>query len=169
MLALGVTACITPLVPAGSVTYTWIEDDSTIATGSLTVSTPLTKPGQLTLPTDATAFSFTVGPLGGAGDFGLADLFGEHPQVNALYQPSGQLEVDDGPNSVQAFNSSQQVLFVEMDDNWAIPGGEDWQAGVDGSLFSGVGHWSITVSASVPEPSSAVLALIAVAGGLACR
>ncbi len=89
MLALGVTACITPLVPAGSVTYTWIEDDSTIATGSLTVSTPLTKPGQLTLPTDATAFSFTVGPLGGAGDFGLADLFGEHPQVERAVSTVG--------------------------------------------------------------------------------
>ena len=161
LLALGVTAVGIARVSAGSVTYTWIEDDGQSVTGHLTVRTPLSVPGEITLPTDVTSFAFSTTP----GDFDETEIVGDGPiSVDAQFFPTGSPSTT---NQIVA-NLLGDVLELEFDNLAATTSSELWEVATPPKNFNGVGHWAM-LTASVPEPSSAVLASIAAAGGLAYR
>jgi hypothetical protein len=140
----------------------WINDDvAADVTGHLTVKTPLAIPGQITLPQDLTSFVFTVDTL----TWVTADVTGAGPiPVNDRFEPT---ETDKSEPSAITATLQELPIIVQLDATWAIPAGEqaiiDNTGAVPQTFF---GHWSITQS-SVPEPSSAALASIAVVGGFA--
>jgi hypothetical protein len=73
------------------------------------------------------------------------------------------------PNAITAA-SFPTVITIDLDENYSTTQGEAWTAITgEGNLpTTGLGHWTISLS-TVPEPSSAALASIAVAGGLVYR
>jgi hypothetical protein len=157
-----------PCARAGSITYTWVEDDKQKVDGSLKVSDSVLTAGKIAL-TAVETFSFSV--PGGSWSLKNIDpnILNDFPMpISATTAaPTGKPDVrfsDVATNSPRG----GLLLQVAFDTNWNVNKGEAWYDFNDapnytGVISKGVGHWTI----ATPEPSTFVMAFIATVAGLA--
>jgi hypothetical protein len=133
---------------AGSITYTWHEDDGQNVTGQLIVSDLALFAGQIT-QTDVIAFAFDTP----RSFFTQAKLF---PPTIPIDMTTGAPRASN-----TSVTSSPSSFSVALDSSYQQISGETWSYFQSDPLHfgNGSGHWTITIS-SVPEPSSAALAAI---------
>jgi hypothetical protein len=158
---------------AGSVTYTWHEDDGTNAQGSLVLG-KIPANGQVPL-SDVASFSFTVTiPKTGATagfkyQFNKSSLTGVGFPLSVDPQTGNPTGAPPTPPTTFGWTLGMTVPNVkggspaglDFDKNYSTKAGEDWAipSGNPGvGTWIGTGHW--TAAASVPEPPSAFLAAI---------
>ena len=158
---------------AGNITYTWVEDDTQIVTGSLVVLGTAQQAGNIT-STDVVSFAFSVPAPDSTYDTSNFVSFAPFPIPISVTDaspttPGGTFELPNMP--VNDFH-----ITISFDTNWSTHSGEAWTNSPDapefGNPISGVGHWTITGAAAVPEPSSFVLAGLGIFVSLAyasCR
>ena len=161
MLVSSVMAFAAARASAGSVTCTWVEDDGQSVTGHLTVATPLTVAGEITLPADATSFAFSVP----GASYVISGLQNSTTPVNSMFEPIGP----PGTSLAAIGNASinmAAILAVYMDAYESQQASEHiyWSLTSE-PVHVGHGHWHI-VQSLVPEPSSAALASIALTAGI---
>jgi hypothetical protein len=164
---------LTPRVAnAGSITYTWNEDDGQNVTGQLVVSSAAQTAGAINLA-DITSFSFGGEIHGFPFEFTLPYVIGSFPipismSDAAPTSASTQLKIG-GPFAPNGIPS-----IVTLDHFYNVTNHESWNLQTESFLiYTGSGHWTITTAGgTVPEPSTVVLAAVAAVCGLAygwCR
>lgn len=158
---------------AGSVTFTWHEDDGTKVQGAL-VANEIPANGQIPLSA-VSSFSFTVTIPKTAEmaklvyNFNKSSLTGVGFPLSVDPQTGNPTGAPPSPPTTFGWTLGMTVPNVkgvgpaglDLDKNYSETKGEDWaipSGDAARTIWIGTGHW--TVAASVPEPSSAVLAAI---------
>lgn len=139
--------------------YNWHEDDTQTVIAQLVVKNDAQVAGQITLP-DVTSFTFTGPGSFGPNSFTTPDLVGVFPIPIST--------VDASPSSPASFLnafSPAKELIIDLNSSYATPFSQRWS--VLPTFDSGLGHWSISQTSPVPEPSTAVVAAVAAVCGLA--
>ena len=149
-------AALAPRAAKADITYTWVDDLGQGFTGSMAVLGTAQAAGQIKL-TDVTSFAFTT-PI----DTTVPnELF---PQDFPLSISTTTAAPTGTTTMIESSTHTSDRLSVAFDTNWNILSGEKIVAinafGI--TEDSDLGHWSITAhtTTSVPEPSTAVVAVI---------
>lgn len=155
-LAYGVV--LAPLTAKADITYTWNEDDGKSVTGSMTVLSAAQVAGQITF-SDVTSFTFTT----------TIDTY-TSANMSPFTFPLPISPTDAAPTSSTSqiiLSNPANATFIDFDTNWSTISGEAWfeEMNFGSRLDAGDGHW--TISGAVPEPSTAILAVVGAVSGMA--
>ncbi len=136
---------------SGDIIYTWHDDDNGGTSGYLEVKSAAQTDGGFSLA-DVVGFTFHAPDTNYNYPFLSLSPGTIHISMSNAGFTSSSSEIISG--------NALATITLPINSMYDVIGGEHWSSsGYDGH-YSGVGHWTITGAASIPEPSA--LALLAI-------
>jgi len=152
-----------PTDARADIIYTWHEDDGQNVTGSLEVLNSAQPAGQITA-SNVVSFAWT-------------DPYGAYNKADMLLYTNFPIPISTTTAEFTAPNNSAlgidagnglQYVNVQASVPTTTPSSMQWYEALPASTPDGFGHWTISQTSTIPEPSTITMALIALATGLGC-
>ncbi len=153
---------LSPRPTQADIIYTWTETDQQSVTGSMDVSQHALNVGVISI-SDVDSFTFTVP---GLPTFTQIDEFDTISSDNMVPINSTGIVTQNAIAIISINPQTSDVLAIPFSSSsFSSTNPEAWI--IENTTDQGFGYWSVSITTTVPEPSTAVLAMIGAVSGLA--